>query len=139
MGGCVTATDISLRRLQLVKENAERINVPLKTMRHDWTNPNQDLPKFDMVLVDAPCSGSGVIRKHPETVRKRSQTVRNNPKRSEIIRKTPKTIRNDLKRIDNISKKFQNDLKRGWPRTSTVRHIHLDSPLQLLISNSYHF
>jgi len=27
---------------------------------------NSDLPKFDRILLDAPCSATGVIRKHPD-------------------------------------------------------------------------
>jgi len=66
----VTALDVSKKRLQRVKENLDRLQATdrVKLLSADaaaapnWSNGQQ----FDIVLVDAPCSGSGVIRRQPD-------------------------------------------------------------------------
>jgi 16S rRNA (cytosine967-C5)-methyltransferase len=60
------ATDISERRLQTLKENAGRAgiaNLPCVVM--DVRRPAL-AARFRRVLLDAPCSGTGIIRRHPE-------------------------------------------------------------------------
>lgn len=65
----VLAADRDLGRLRRVAEAVERRGwserVTVRTV--DWTAPPEDLgPPFDAVLVDAPCSGLGTVRRHPE-------------------------------------------------------------------------
>jgi 16S rRNA (cytosine967-C5)-methyltransferase len=61
--GKLVATDSSADRLELLKENCDRLGAtcvevaPLSTI-----NPQLSTP-FDRVLVDAPCSNSGVLRR----------------------------------------------------------------------------
>lgn len=66
--GEVRAYDISEPKLELVKENCERLgitNVKLEAM--DASKLNVDLIGLaDRVLIDVPCSGIGIIRKKPE-------------------------------------------------------------------------
>jgi 16S rRNA (cytosine967-C5)-methyltransferase len=60
----VTATDVSPQRLELLQVNAQRLGTPGLDLR-----PPNSLPDgqwFDLVLVDAPCSGIGTVRRHPE-------------------------------------------------------------------------
>lgn len=65
----VTALDIHPRKLEKITAEARRLGVDarLSVVAHDATKP---LPKalgtFDAVLVDAPCSGLGTLRRHPE-------------------------------------------------------------------------
>ena len=70
-GAQVTAIDISASRLQKLEENLIRLK--LKTEKTicadalDWlTSYNGD--KFDIILLDAPCSATGTLRRHPELV-----------------------------------------------------------------------
>lgn len=63
--GVVVATDISQERLKLVEENKNRLHVNnLKICSMEEMQASGD--KFDLVLVDAPCSGSGTLARNPE-------------------------------------------------------------------------
>ncbi|MEN8159861.1 MAG: 16S rRNA (cytosine(967)-C(5))-methyltransferase RsmB [Myxococcota bacterium] len=68
-GGLVVATDRSERRLALVGRAARRLGLENVTaLRRDAAKPLRDLPgaPFDRVLVDAPCSGLGTLRRNPD-------------------------------------------------------------------------
>jgi len=77
--GSVLALDRHARRLGLVGQSARRLGVPgVSTLARDATLPLDDLPWndagdpppgypcFDRVLVDAPCSGLGALRRNPD-------------------------------------------------------------------------
>lgn len=66
--GEIIAFDIDKDRLFLVKENCQRLGISIvKTHVGDITKSKYlDKYKFDRILVDAPCSGIGVIRRHPD-------------------------------------------------------------------------
>ncbi len=63
--GAVTAADNVLRRLGRLKINCARIALPVRMVVMDAGNPAFG-EAFDSVLVDAPCSGIGVLRRHPD-------------------------------------------------------------------------
>ncbi|SFU88120.1 16S rRNA (cytosine(967)-C(5))-methyltransferase RsmB [Xenorhabdus koppenhoeferi] len=64
----VLAIDIDEQRIKRVKENLQRLNLHavVKTgdgrLPHEWATGKQ----FDRILLDAPCSATGVIRRHPD-------------------------------------------------------------------------
>ncbi len=66
----VIAIDINERRLTYVKENLQRLKLYAKVKVGDGRHPQQWCGKkhkrFDRILLDAPCSGTGVIRRHPD-------------------------------------------------------------------------
>ena len=66
--GKIYARDISERKLKLVESTAERLGIDIiETAAMDGTVLAEGLKDtFDRVLVDAPCSGLGIIRKKPE-------------------------------------------------------------------------
>jgi 16S rRNA (cytosine967-C5)-methyltransferase len=69
-GGPVTidAADRSRRKLDLAEDGARRLGVTLNTVEADLTRPDAPLAAaYDRVLLDAPCSGLGVLRRHPES------------------------------------------------------------------------
>jgi len=66
LGAKVTALDISEHRLKRFQENCTRLNMEIPSFQQDATEWNESLGQFDAVFLDAPCSGLGVIRKHPE-------------------------------------------------------------------------
>ena len=64
-GASVTAIDISAPRMARVAENLARCGLTATLITTDalhWT-PDR---KFDAILLDAPCSASGTIRRHPD-------------------------------------------------------------------------
>ncbi|MDR0697568.1 MAG: methyltransferase domain-containing protein [Christensenellaceae bacterium] len=72
-GAIVTACDIYPHKIALMKTYADRMNVTLKYFQNDATEFKQDWSKsFDVVLVDAPCSGLGVITKRRDIIFKKS-------------------------------------------------------------------
>ncbi|GLX78511.1 ribosomal RNA small subunit methyltransferase B [Thalassotalea insulae] len=64
----MTAIDVDENRLARVKENLSRLNLSAKTIAGDASDPESwwDGELFDRILLDAPCSGTGVIRRHPD-------------------------------------------------------------------------
>lgn len=72
--GEVVAVDRSELRLRLLRENCARLGISIvRPIEHDWCapsggrrNPALEEISFDCALVDAPCSGLGVLKRHPE-------------------------------------------------------------------------
>lgn len=67
--GEVLACDISAKKLRLVTEAAARLGIDIiRTVAGDATKSETpaDGHPFDRILLDAPCSGLGVIRRNPE-------------------------------------------------------------------------
>ena len=70
------AMDIDESRLQKVSENLERLGMVATLLAGDAALPPKQLEQtsFDRILVDAPCSASGVIRRHPDVKLLRRET-----------------------------------------------------------------
>ena len=65
--GRILALDRHPRRLGLVRRDARRLGVGcIETEERDASRPLSDLGEFDRVLVDAPCSGLGTLRRNPD-------------------------------------------------------------------------
>ncbi|HEV2146791.1 MAG TPA: 16S rRNA (cytosine(967)-C(5))-methyltransferase RsmB [Longimicrobiaceae bacterium] len=62
--GFVAAADLSFGRLRRVRENAERVGVPVGCVAADARVP--PFRPVDAVLIDAPCTGTGTFRRHPD-------------------------------------------------------------------------
>ena len=62
------ALDVENRRLSKVQENLDRLNLQARLVCGDGLNPDAwwDGQLFDRALLDAPCSATGVIRRHPD-------------------------------------------------------------------------
>lgn len=66
--GNIVATDIHEYKLQELKKRARRNgihNITTKVIDNKFLKKNKN--KFDRVLIDAPCSGFGVIRRNPDS------------------------------------------------------------------------
>jgi 16S rRNA (cytosine967-C5)-methyltransferase len=70
MGARVSAIDMSRQRLVRLRENAERARLAMDIVEADARTWRPASP-LDAVLLDAPCSALGVIRRHPEGVWRR--------------------------------------------------------------------
>jgi len=65
-GAEVVCVDRDRYRLKKVRRSARRLGIAVETCIHSWTEGPGELGLFDVVVVDAPCSGIGTIRRHPD-------------------------------------------------------------------------
>ncbi len=68
-GANVTAIDRSPARLARLRENLKRLGLHAETIAADvleWQPDSANGGAFDAVLLDAPCSSTGTIRRHPD-------------------------------------------------------------------------
>lgn len=64
-GAHVTAVDVSARRLERLSDNMARMGFDVETIASDLRSFEPKQP-FDAILLDAPCSATGTIRRHPD-------------------------------------------------------------------------
>ncbi|MGN8343921.1 16S rRNA (cytosine(967)-C(5))-methyltransferase RsmB [Pseudomonas sp. SMV71] len=64
----VVAVDLEAKRLVRVKENLERLGLDAELIAADGRDTGSwwDGKPFQRILLDAPCSATGVIRRHPD-------------------------------------------------------------------------
>lgn len=67
-GGLVTAVDRSSGRMERLTDNLRRLRLEAQTIVADAATWRPLVPA-DVVLLDAPCSGTGTIRRHPDLAR----------------------------------------------------------------------
>ena len=68
----VTLNDISSKRIKILKKNLERLNFEGKITNFNALDLSEE-KKFDVVILDSPCSGIGTIRRNPEIIFKSKQ------------------------------------------------------------------
>lgn len=66
-GWSVSALDNSARRIERLKNNLERTGLHAEIVRADATTWESG-PRFDAILLDAPCSATGTMRRHPDVL-----------------------------------------------------------------------
>jgi 16S rRNA (cytosine967-C5)-methyltransferase len=64
----VTALDADPARLERVNETLTRLKLRARALAADASRPDTwwDGQTFDAILLDAPCSASGIVRRHPD-------------------------------------------------------------------------
>jgi 16S rRNA (cytosine967-C5)-methyltransferase len=68
LGANVTAVDRSAKRLERLKDNVRRLGFSVAVVCQDALNYRPE-EKFPFILLDAPCSATGTIRRHPDAQR----------------------------------------------------------------------
>ncbi|SDZ73511.1 transcription antitermination factor NusB [Rubrimonas cliftonensis] len=73
MGAEVTALDMSAQRLERLRENLARTGLRAEVVAADAREWRPEAP-FDAVLLDAPCTGVGTLRRHPDIAHLRRES-----------------------------------------------------------------
>jgi 16S rRNA (cytosine967-C5)-methyltransferase len=71
-GSVVTAVDASAKRMARLTDNLRRLSLTAETVTKDiaaYCAKPDNVGHFDAVLLDAPCSATGTIRRHPDLLR----------------------------------------------------------------------
>lgn len=72
-GAAVTAVDVSAERLKRLQQNVERLRLKgVTAVAADLASWDPGT-RFDAVLLDAPCSATGTIRRHPDVARLKTE------------------------------------------------------------------
>ena len=66
--GDVTALDIDARRCERIEQNLSRLGLQARIVVGDAARPDTwwDGQLYDAILLDAPCTASGIVRRHPD-------------------------------------------------------------------------
>ncbi|MBN2857767.1 MAG: hypothetical protein JXN63_05135 [Candidatus Delongbacteria bacterium] len=59
--------DISQKKRVIIKHNFRRLGLVYEKLSFQEAQKYQDFVEFDKILIDAPCTGSGNFRRHPES------------------------------------------------------------------------
>jgi 16S rRNA (cytosine967-C5)-methyltransferase len=90
--GDILAVDNVKFKLDILNNEMHRLGISIVKTEIADLSKNNITKKFDKILIDAPCSGSGVIRRNPDT------------KWSLSISKINKNSKRQLKILNNVSK-----------------------------------
>ena len=72
LNNIVTLNDISLKRIKILKSNLNRLNFNNEIKNYNALEiPEKE--KFDVVILDSPCSGVGTLRRNPDILFKKQQ------------------------------------------------------------------
>ncbi len=92
-GWSVVSSDIDVKRVPLLNQTAERVGQGrMAVMDYSAAQALRDL---DVVWVDAPCSGSGILRRHPDVrwLRRESDLEGLNQTQLELVRRAWDQVR----------------------------------------------
>jgi len=88
----VKSIEISKRRINTLKSNFQRLNFQSEIINCDFLNFDEE-EKYDCILIDAPCSGSGLMQKKPEILVTEKKIDPLLKKQSSMLKKAAKLIK----------------------------------------------
>lgn len=94
----VTALDISASRLDTMRENLQRLGLQAsRIVCADALEYLKNAPQYPIVLLDAPCSATGTLRRHPEIVhtRTRADVVKNSEVQRQMLEAAAPSVAED--------------------------------------------
>ncbi|MDC1047100.1 transcription antitermination factor NusB [Alphaproteobacteria bacterium] len=94
LGSKVTLNDVSLKRADTLKANLKRLNFSNEIKNYNALNISEK-EKFDVIILDAPCSGVGTLRRNPEILFKKK------PPNLEFLTKIQKNLVNKAAKLLN--------------------------------------
>ena len=119
----VTLNDISLKRTSTLRTNLKRLNFNNKVENYNALEIPED-EKFDVIILDSPCSGVGTLRRNPEILFKKKPPDLNflTKVQKDLINKAAKLLNNKgiiiymvcsffYEETKDIKKKFLNENK----------------------------
>ncbi|APS00480.1 hypothetical protein BCY86_07170 [Pajaroellobacter abortibovis] len=72
--GAVDASDVSPSKLKMLVDELKRLHLsPRDCFQRDWTQKEGILRVYQRILVDAPCSGIGTLRRRPDLMLRRGE------------------------------------------------------------------
>ena len=106
----VLLNDISKKRIFKLKENLSRLGFKPKIKNLNALNFDEKF-KYDIVLLDAPCSSIGTVRKHPEILfrSKKPNIAELNKLQNDLLRKSAKLVKNKGKIIYMVCSFFHSE------------------------------
>jgi 16S rRNA (cytosine967-C5)-methyltransferase len=138
-GTTLVACDVRPRRVRLLAQTVARLGLPASVVR---VSPTGDLPfadaAFDFVLIDAPCSGLGTLRRDPDIrwSRQPDDLPRMAAGQLTLLRRARRVVAlgGTLVYATCSSEPDENeDVVAGWLAEApefTLRHVHRSSPLE---------
>ena len=106
----VTLNDINKKRILKLKENLSRLGFDAEIKNSNALDFEEN-NKYDIVLVDSPCSSIGTIRKHPEILfRSHSPNFKTlNKLQNSLLQKSSKLVKNKGKIIYMVCSFFHSE------------------------------
>ncbi len=106
----VILNDISKKRIFKLKENLSRLGFKPKIKNLDALSFDEKI-KYDIVLLDSPCSSIGTIRKHPEILfrSKKPNFTQLNKLQKHLLRKSANLVKNKGKIIYMVCSFFHSE------------------------------
>ena len=127
--GEIYAYDLHQNKTKLIEKNAERLGLTnIKVGQHDARKLQSTHPEksFDRILIDAPCSGLGVIRTKPDI--KYEKELKDIEKLHEV----------QFSILEHVAPLLKDDGKLIYS-TCTVEKLENDEVIKKFLSNNEHF
>lgn len=139
--GAVDAADVHPKKLDRLTRELQRIHCrPRRTFGVDWSLGAGDVSEtYDRVLVDAPCSGTGTLRRRPELMLRRSATDLPELARLQraILERVARLVRPGgrvVYAVCSVLREEAEDVLSGLPDTAGLEPAPFDAPPAIAVA-----